>query len=575
MTKTAQSGQNPSKLIQILSDIKSNFGGDFPARKSELLHSLSGASIPRADRLLSYHESLCYLRAFPDNAKILAIVESELSQFHERVSALPHAERSSLDETGIVGTKLSHPYAYFMTTWLLKTFPRSTDIDWDSYKALENDPILDLLPELLTYCENDAVDDPFIPTTDIIDAETEIRSVNRLEWFMEIFERLSKNERLKRLLFDKMDIPLTIRITNQPFARTNVKMPSGEIYYQKQPLEKEYPDLRKITRKLDLKPKLLPKRDAENVVNMHKMAMIMRHRELWPLTFANLEEVHATAIGRGMTVYIMGMMPEWRLPLESNYAALLVRNGVPIGYGIGAMVFDRIEIAINVFETFRRSEAGFIFGRFAQLFNQLFGCSYLLIRRYQVGYDNPEGIDSGAYWFYYKLGFRSIDDSLRTLADTEAAKIAADRSYRTPKSVLKQLAESDLCLDLKHRGEFTDRDISLSQISLAQTRFIASHFNGDRSRAEREAPELARRTLVLSSTKGWTPDERLWFNRLALFVLSLPNLEEWTTRDKQNLVAILKAKGAVREQNYVKSLREHRKLTEAINELLTNSVNGA
>ncbi len=498
MTKTAQSGQNPSKDIQVLSDIKGSFGGDFPSQKLELLNGLATAKLTKAPLLLSYHESLCYLRAYPDNPKILAVVESELEIFVGRVESLTKSERETLDESGIVGTKLSHPYAYFMTKWLLKKYPKSVNIDWESYQQLENDPILDLMPELLTYCENDAVDDPFVPTTDIIDAETKVRGINRLEWFMQIFERLSKDERLKRLLFDKMDMPLTIDIGNQPFARSNVKLPVGEICYQKLPLEKEYPDVRKVSRKSDLKPKLLSKTEAQMIVDMHKMTMIMRHRELWPLTFANLEDVHATAIGRGMTMYIIGMQPEWRLPLESNYAALLVRNGVPIGYGIGAMVFDRIEIAINIFETFRRSEAGFIFGKFTQLFNQMFGCSYLLIRRYQVGYDNPEGLDSGAYWFYYKLGFRSIDEEMRKLAEIEAAKIAADKSYRTSKAVLKELAESDMCLDLKRRGEFTDREISLSKIALAQTRLIASLFDGDRSRAEREAPELARRTLVLS-----------------------------------------------------------------------------
>lgn len=568
MTKTARSGQSPSKDIHVLSDIKGSFGGDFSNQKLELLNRVVGTEVSKASLVLSYHESLCYLRAYPDNPKILAIVESELENFIGRVESLTKSERETLDETGVVGTRLRHPYAYFMTKWILKKYPKSVNIDWEGYQQLESDPILDLMPELLTYCENDAVDDPFVPTTDIIDAETKVRGINRLEWFMQIFERLTKDERLKRLLFDKMDMPLTIDIGNQPFARTNVKLPAGEIFYQKQPLEKEYPDIRKVSRKSDLKPKLLSKLEAQLIVDTHKICMIMRHRELWPLTFANLEDVHATAIGRGMTIYIIGMQPEWRLPLESNYAALLVRNGVPIGYGIGAMVFDRIEIAINIFETFRRSEAGFIFGKFTQLFNQMFGCSYLLIRRYQVGYDNPEGLDSGAYWFYYKLGFRSIDEEMRKLAETEAAKIAANKSYRTPRSVLKELAESDLCLDLKRRGEFTDRDISLSKLALAQTRLIASLFEGDRNRAEREAPELARRTLVLSSTKGWTPDERLWFNRLALFALSLPNLEEWVTRDKQNLVSIMKAKGAVREQEYVKSLREHRKLMESINELI-------
>lgn len=568
MTKAEQTGQSPTKDIESLADSRGSFGSEFAAQKLESLIRISVARITKAAQLTSYHESLCYLRAYPDNARILSVVEAELEKFIDRVELLSKAERGQMDDSGIVGTKLGHSYAYFMIQWILKKYPKSVDIDWETYQHWENDPILDLLPELLTYCENDAVDDPFVPTTDIIDAESEIRGVNRLEWFMNIFERLSKDECLKRLIFDKMDLPLTIDVANRDFARTKVKLPVGEIFYQKHALEKEYPDLRKISRKTDLKPKLLSKSEAEKIVDMHKATMIMRHRELWPLTFANLEDVHATAIGRGMTIYVLGMQPKWRLPLESNYAALLVRNGVPIGYGIGAMVFERIEIAINIFETFRRSEAGFIFGKFTQLFHQMFGCSYLLIRRYQVGYDNPEGLDSGAYWFYYKLGFRTIDQSLRKLAETEAAKIAADRKYRTPKSVLKELADSDMCLDLKRRGEFTDRDISLSQIALAQTRVIASQFDGDRSRAEREAPVRAREVLVLSSTKGWTPEERLWFNRLALFALSLPNLEEWPTRDKQNLVEIMKGKGAIREQQYIKLLREHRKLAEAIGQLL-------
>ena len=568
MSKSERAGKNPTADIQILSEIKGNFGGDFPAQKLEILKSTAVAKISQAAVLVDYHESLCYLRAFPDNAKVLELVESELDGFLKRVEELSKSERAKLAETGLVGSELNHPYGYYMTRWMLKKFPGCIDLNWDEYEKLEHDHILDLLPVLLTHCENDAVDDPRLPLTDIIAAETETRGISKLDWFMKLFERLAKDEPLKRLIFDKLELPQTINVANHPFARTNVKMPVRDIYYQHEPLKKEYPDLRKSARKLDLKPKILSRKEAEAVVDMHKMAMIMRHRELWPLTFANLDEVHATPIGRGMTIYIMGMMPEWRLPLESNYAALLVRNGVPIGYGIGAMVFERIELAINIFETFRRSEAGFIFGKFAQLFHQMFGCSYMMLRKYQVGYENPEGLDSGAYWFYYKLGFRTIDPELRELAEVEAKKTAADKNYRTPPATLKKLAESDLCIDLKRPGEHTDRDVSLGRISLAQSRLIATLFEGDRDRAEREAPALARKTLVVRSTEGWPPSERLWFNRLALFALSLPHLEEWVTRDKQNLVEVLRMKGALREQDYVNALREHRKLAEAIAEML-------
>jgi hypothetical protein len=569
VNKTERTGQNPTRDIQILSDIKGSFGGDFAEQKAEVLNRVTNSKIGKAASLLDYHEALCYLRAYPDSSKILELVESELEGFFQRVESLPKSERARLSETGIVGSELSHPYGYFMTKWLLKEYPGCMDLDWDSYEQLEQDHILDLMPVLLTYCENDAVDDPRVPVADILTANINGRGINRLEWFMKFFERLSSDEPLKRLIFDKLELPMTINIANHRFARTHAKVPVRDLYYQKEPLQKDYPDLRKTARKSDLKPKLLARDEAKVVIDLHKTAMLMRHRELWPLTFSNLDEVHATSIGRGMTIYTMGMQPAWRLPLESNYAVLLMRNGVPIGYGIGAMVFDRIEFAINIFETFRRCEAGFIFGKFAQLFHQMFGCSYLLIRRYQVGYDNPEGLDSGAYWFYHKLGFRSIDPDIRKLAEGEVARIAAEKGYRSSKATLTQLAESDLCLDLKRPGEYVERDISLGQISLAQTRLIATLFDGDRDRADREAPALARKTLVVRSTEGWPPTERLWFNRLALLALSLPNLEEWTTRDKQNLVDIMKAKGALREQQFVRLLREHRKLSLAIAEMLS------
>lgn len=562
MSKYVRTHQNPARDIRILAEIKSNFGNGFAERKIEMLDRLSSGRIVKASPLLDYHESLCYLRAFPDNESVLRRTESELKRFVGRVDNLPKSERVLLDETGIVGTKLNHPYGYFMTRWVIKKFPGAIDLNWDSYSELKDDHMLDFMPVLLTHNENDAVDDPNMPTTDIIEADIAKRSVNRLEWFMKLFERLAANDQVKRLLFDKMELPQTITVADQRFARTHAKMAAREIFYQREPQRKEYPDLRNLAREPELSPRLLSRKEAKVIVDTHKMAMIMRHRELWPLTFSNLNEVYATPIGRGMTIYIMGMDPKWRLPLESNYAALLVRNGVPIGYGIGAMVFDRIEIAINIFETFRGSDAGFIFGKFALLFYQLFGCEYLMIRRYQVGYENPEGLESGAYWFYYRLGFRSIDKKARKLAETEAAKIARSRRYRTPVSILEKLAQSDLCLDLSGKG--SNRDVSVGKIALAQTRMISSRFQGDRDRAEREAPKLAMNLLRVQSTAGWTSDEKLCFNRLALFALTIPDLEKWPSKDKRTLSQIMRAKGSVLEQDYVRKLRNHKRLIRAV-----------
>ncbi len=50
---------------------------------------------------------------------------------------------------------------------------------------------------------------------------------------------------------------------------------------------------------------------------------------------------------------------------------------------------------------------------------------------YQIGQNNDEALDSGAFWFYRKLGFRSGDPALEALARKEEQKIANDPSHRT------------------------------------------------------------------------------------------------------------------------------------------------
>ena len=46
----------------------------------------------------------------------------------------------------------------------------------------------------------------------------------------------------------------------------------------------------------------------------------------------------------------------------------------------------------------------------------LFGSDACSIDPYQLGHGNEEGLASGAWWFYYKLGFRPLDPDIRKLA---------------------------------------------------------------------------------------------------------------------------------------------------------------
>ena len=108
----------------------------------------------------------------------------------------------------------------------------------------------------------------------------------------------------------------------------------------------------------------------------------------------------------GLQFACLGVLPERRFLLEAVYAFLTLRNGVPIGYALSSALFGSSEVAYNVFETFRGGEAAHVYARLLATVRTLFGSDTFAIYPYQLGHENDEGLASGAWWFYYKLGFR-------------------------------------------------------------------------------------------------------------------------------------------------------------------------
>src|SRR6185295_2921466 len=75
---------------------------------------------------------------------------------------------------------------------------------------------------------------------------------------------------------------------------------------------------------------------------------------------------------------------------------------------------------------------------------------------YQIGHENEEGIQSGAFWFYRKLGFRPTTEDVLQLTLKEEEKLRTRKGYRTPASTLRKLAASPMIfeLDAKRRGDW-------------------------------------------------------------------------------------------------------------------------
>ena len=181
----------------------------------------------------------------------------------------------------------------------------------------------------------------------------------------------------------------------------------------------------------------------------------------------------------------MGVPPGKRLPLRAYHAAMIFKNGVPVGYFEGLSICERMESGFNLYYTFRDRETAWFYARTLHIFRHLLGVTVFTLDPYQIGYENEEGIESGAFWFYRKFGFRPTSPPVMKVVLNEEKKMATRSGYRTPARTLRKLAESPMVFELADVGGSLgskpgdwDR-FQVRKIGLAVQRRMAATDGGD------------------------------------------------------------------------------------------------
>src|ERR1700741_6214 len=88
------------------------FGGAAAPAKLALLKRLAQTRLRSARAVLRLHEQLCFMRAYPDDAAVLAQVSALLAGIDSRGDLRRY--RGALDDTGIAGTRIR--YRFFWPT---------------------------------------------------------------------------------------------------------------------------------------------------------------------------------------------------------------------------------------------------------------------------------------------------------------------------------------------------------------------------------------------------------------------------------------------------------------------------
>ena len=434
-----------ARLVDRLDAAKRRFEPGGQAGAARLLRSLGRRRLPDAASLIRFHEAVLFFRAYPADREILRTAGRLLASMPERIEQLRKAgaDLTPLEEpdvSGISGTTFSAIFSYDMARWLVEHHPGRVEIDWDA-----TDPVLlgPLLRRLHPFFAEDLLVEANIPYLDWFRAAKGKPSrMTDLAWLIARIQEFPLPAVERAELYEGARLAIGWDLGSGPMTRSNLRLLGVcKVFYHKRPLLRRA-DI-SFSAELESPPlniQKLSRGRGERLLDLARETSAMRYRELHGFTYGDPAHVLRAVLGRGVEMFVSGVPREHRLPLRAYHAGMFFKNAVPIGYVECLTLFERMEVGFNLYYTFREGETAWLYARMLRLFRQLLGVNCIAVDPYQIGMHNEEAIESGAFWFYRKLGFRPVNPKVARLLEAEEGKLRADPGYRTPAANLRRLA---------------------------------------------------------------------------------------------------------------------------------------
>jgi hypothetical protein len=546
-----------AKLLRALERLLPVYGGTAGVEKLRLLAELAPLRIDRANQLVTLQRIVCFLSAFPDDAAIHRAVRGLAAGFAARLRRLTKTQREQLDDSGAAGSCTRHFYAAAAARWMARRFAGSVDIDWRADSAV--DALEPLISPLLDPMEAEIADLSASGLRGWL-AQARGGGGNDLDWLLAQHGSGRSRREFDRA-FDAAEVPLAWRLDDRAGSAGNVLR--RPVAARRQGMRRASGDSRAaIVQPIPVER--LSRRVAARLLDVWRAALWSRTRTVFQIEQPNLDECYLADFGGGLQFTAIGVAPERRGALEATYGHLLLANGMPIGYGGFTALFAQVNTGINVFPEYRGSEAAFAFEQSLRVMHAITGNARFVINPYQFGAGNDEALASGAYGFYYRLGFRSAQPRVRALAEREFSRLRSDRGYRVPITTLRRLAACDIHLDLADdAGERFFDEVWLQNLAAGITAAIArvgvmNRAEALRRLAERLAGELAIRL------GDWTALERQGFAQFAPILAQIDDLAAWPRAEREALAQLCRARWAPQERDFIERMRVNDRLRASL-----------
>jgi hypothetical protein len=536
------------------------------ARVAKALARAGAAPYDEVPSLIRFHEVLLVLRAFPPNAAVLRRTERYLSTFWQRVERLRKSgadmdDFDPLEVSGIAGTIMQDALGFDLARWLVKRLPGKVEIAWDDFD--DERAMGAVWPRLMPLLEEDTLAEANIPWRKWLES-AQGNSSKSPAWLIDRFAALPLSEAEKGRLYDSLRMPIRWRLENSRISRTRNSRPVRRVFYHDGPLiprtdvslaaelARRPPALRRLSRS-----------EGESIMDLIREVMLVRYRELYGTTLGNPQSVVHAEVGRGVSIYLWNLPAERRLPLRAYVAGLTLKNGVPINYIEAIGLFEWIEVGFNTFYTFRGGEVAWTFAQVLRCLCHFTGATCISMYPYQLGHNNEEAIESGAFWFYRKLGFRPGRPDLRRLVEREETRIARDPKYRTPARTLRRLAEGHAFYELPGSELGAWDEFSTRNIGLRANRRMAPEFGGSMARI-RDASVKSLAKILGTRIPDEDTAARGSFEHFAMIAALIPELRSWSSLEKNALLQIIQEKSAPDEMRYLHLLQGHTRLRDTM-----------
>jgi hypothetical protein len=570
-------------LLAHLEYTKNQFGPGTASRVRRLLRQIGRHEFRDPELLIRFHECLLFLRAFPQSASVVSQVEKLLRSFHERVVRIRNlgADMSVFDEfntSGVAGTTMQDSLNFEAARWLVRSMPQNVEIAWDDYD--EERACGSSWPRFIPLLREDADVEANIHWRRWLD--TARGSSRDIDWLIRQFEQVEigapdEVDRVRGELYDSLRIPLRWRLNDLRFSRTRNWIRPRRFYMHNAPLiaRKEVSLAAELSRP-PVRLKRPSQKERDWVMRTIKEVMLVRYRELYGTTLGDPQSVVRADLERGIVVYLWNLPPGWRLPLRAYVAGFTLKNGVPINYVEAIGLCEWIEVGFNTFYTFRQGETAWIYAQALRCLRAETGASVFSVYPYQIGQNNDEALDSGAFWFYRKLGFRCGLPEIEQLARTEEKKIAANAGYRTPRRTLKRLAEAHMFYEIDSTAARAGKDdhsgqsesaivcgawdrFSTRDLGLRVSRKMAREFGGSLP-AVREACATQISRAFGVSNNHWTNAERRSLEEWSLVLSLIPKITDWSPAERREMLEIIRSQSGPDEMRYLHLTKHHMKL---------------